>query len=191
MTRRLARTAGPLFAVVLMAVAVFTVIDHSRHSHQPDSQQVTNPQSVTPTSGGSLASDGSSPSLAGSQASLDDRVKAFAALYFSLSPATSATEVKHAVTPYATRHFLQTAQFGFGTSEADQAMLQEGASLQVTAESGLDGDYINANAKAGNVTLHVTKYDADGNVVTSFNYQQPMTWVKQGNTWFVDAAPRT
>jgi len=187
--KRLTSKLGPLVVVLLIAVAVYTVI-HSRHSNH-DGQTAAPKGSVTSSAADQATPSSDPPALEASKASLNDRVKAFAALYFSLSPARSAAEIKQAVTPYATRHFLQTAQFGFGSSEADQDMLREGASRQVTAVSALVGEFTDPNTATGSVTLHVVQYDGDGSVVTSFNYQQPMTWVKQGKTWLIDNAPTT
>jgi hypothetical protein len=179
---------GKLLVVCLVIVAGFSLL---HHRHKQDGQ-TSAPQEPVSSSAAHVTTPGTdAPSLTASKNSLNARVKTFAALYYSLSPAKSAAEVQRAVTPYATQHFLQTAQFGFGTSEADQSMLREGESLRVTATSGLVGELATPDTASGSVRLHVVQYDHDGNVVQSFNYQQAMTWVRQGNAWFIDEAPRT
>jgi hypothetical protein len=86
---------------------------------------------------------------------------------------------------------MQTATFGYGSSEADQAMLKEGASLKVRALTGLIGIFLDRDTARGAVRLRVSKYDRDGKLVTAFSYNQYITLVRQGGTWLVDEAPRT
>jgi hypothetical protein len=181
----LARFVGPMLAVALVAAAIVLTLHKSDGSGDPSVPSPDEPSSVPPSSGSRPAQ------LTDDKAQLNKRVKAFSRLYFSLSPTRSPENIKEAVTPYASAHFLNTAVFGFSSSVADQAMLEEGASLEVTAVSDLIGEYLDARTVAGSVTLHVTKLDHDGNVITSFEHQQEMTWVKQDNTWLIYATPRT
>jgi len=122
---------------------------------------------------------------------LNHRVRAFTAVYFSLSPAKSNTEMRAEIAPYATENFMQSARIGYGTSAADQAMLREGSELKAKALGGLDGHFDSVNRAFGTVEMHIIKYDRDGNVVMSYNRTQSMTWVRQGSTWLIDDMPIT
>ena len=161
---------------------------------RPADQTPAETQSASPEHG----DGGESNPLTHDQVMLDRQVRAFSPLYFSLPPASSPDQVqeineqiREKVTPYATEHFLQTARFGYGSSEADYAMLEEGAALKAKPLTGLVGFFLDRNTARGVVKLHVTKYDRGGHAVTSFNYDQFMTWVRQGDTWLIYEAPRT
>jgi hypothetical protein len=158
-----------------------------RGDETPPPAETNQPPSASTSPSGSTA-----PAAEDSdKARLNKRVKIFSRLYFSLSPGRSPEEIKQAVTPYASAHFLDTAIFGFSSSVADQAMQEEGASLEVTATSDLIGEYLDVQTVVGSVTLRVTKLDHEGHVITTFTHQQDMTWIKQGKTWYIYATPRT
>jgi hypothetical protein len=107
-------------------------------------------------------------------------------LYFARSPELTGQQIKRQVTPYASPQFLESATFGYGSSVADQRMRQEGASLSVDRVSVLYGEMNGHHtAASGVVILHVTKRDRDGNVVSSFDYQQTMTWLRQKGVWLI------
>lgn len=179
---RFFRIVGPLIVVSLLVLAALALINRS--SEQEGSATQPTP-TATPTA------ERTEVLSAEDRSALSDRVDAFSELFFSLDPSKSNEEVEQSVRPYATDTFMETAQFGFGASEADQAMIREGAVLEVKAVSELVGGVLNKTTVTGSVTLLVTKLDSDGNIVTSNERQQEMTWVKTDGVWLIREAPRT
>ena len=125
------------------------------------------------------------------QVELDRLVRKFAPLYFSLPPDPNLEEVKRQIKPLVTDSFLESAQFGFGSSEADLAMIREGASLEVKALTGLVGLFLDDDTARGSVRLRITKFDRDGSVVISFSSDQLITVIRQDDAWMIDSVPRT
>jgi hypothetical protein len=136
------------------------------------------------------------------KATLDERVKAFVAVYFSVTPPKGATDMaqaiklsaassKLAVQPYATTNFMRTATFGYGTSEAGRSLFATKTTKTATADTGLVDSQITTSTASGTVMVHYSLTDLHGIVVDLGVVPQLLTLKKQGQTWFVDAAPLT
>ena len=117
---RFFKILGPLAVIGLMVLAALTLINRS-----PE-QQGNDPQ---PAPSASATTHGTEVLSTEDRLALSNRVHAFSELFFSLDPSKSSEEVEQSVRPYATDSFMETAKFGFGTSEADQARIREGAGL--------------------------------------------------------------
>lgn len=178
--------------VLLGLTAVFCVVGMVWAMSGED-RSTTSPDTAarTPTTTPTKAANPSDEELMDERVPLNTRVKAFTALYFSLSPAKSNTELRSEIQPYATPHFMESAKIGYGTSAADEAMLREKAELKAEALTGLDGHFDSPTRAFGVVQFRVTKFDQDGNIVWSHIRTQAMTWVKQGSTWLIDDLPIT
>jgi cytoskeletal protein RodZ len=179
--------------VLCVTVLIFSVV--LRNGKQPASAKSgddTNTSSSAHTSPTEDASAQDDPkSLVDDRTAINDSVKAFVNRYYSLSPTVSAEKIRQSVKPFATRSFLQNATFGFGTSEADKAMIREGASKTSRAAQDFDGEFYDSKTVVGTVTLEETKWDRDHQPVLTFKRDQQLTLVKIGGRWLVQDAPST
>lgn len=150
----------------------------------------------------SVPTEPGSSSSQNAKARLDERVKAFVAAYFSLTPPVgvsdvneaitlSAAQAKRAVRPYVSAHFMRTATFGYGSSEAGRSLLAAGTARTAQAETGLTDTSIVGTTATGTVMIHYSTTDKKGAVVDIGVIPQLLTLTKQGDTWFVDSAPVT
>jgi hypothetical protein len=180
---------GGLIAV-LLATAIWLTVRGSGGADQAStptaspatSASVSNPSQAT--TGPTAVASSDAPGLERLKAQLNRRVKIFSRLYFARSPELTSRQIKQQVAPYASSQFLESATFGYGSSDADQSMRREGASLTVDKVSDLYGELSEDHtAASGVVILHVTKKDRNGQTVSSFNYQQTMTWLLQNGVW--------
>lgn len=191
-----------IIAVVLgMVWALDSQESSQRSGHSSVPPSPTDSVRSQPTASAPTEPNPSSTQTAKSQ--LDSRVKAFVATYFSAAPPEGVTDInqaikqsvvngKQAAQPYATAHFMQTASFGYamyGTQTGSQ-MLESQASIIATPITGLIDAHISSGKANGTVMVHYVKKDENGTIELG-DKPQYLTLVKQGSTWFIDAAPLT
>jgi hypothetical protein len=195
---------GVVLALLVGAAAVWWAIGNSRDdssSPQPAHPTHTAVRPATPEP--SVSTPAQPASTQAIKAQLDERDQAFVAAYLSVTPPEgvadtnqaldkSAETTAKAVKPFATAHFLQTAPFGYAMygTELGSQMLEQHAVITATPTSGLTDARISSGKAVGTVMVHFAKTDDSGTYDLGDKPQQ-LTLVKQGNTWFINAAPIT
>jgi hypothetical protein len=192
-------------AVAVLCISVITYIMVAHGGDQPATARTDPKPSAagTPTQAQSqaVAKDESS-AIVRERSRLNARVKAFCEFYFSRPAAEDkqkaaevAQEIRTKVTPYVTANFLRDAPFGFGSSDADQAMIREQASMEAVAVSDFDSEEFNPDVEdkplAGTIKVVKAKLDRNHQEVVKFTHVQELIVVKHDGAWYIDEAPAT
>jgi hypothetical protein len=172
---------------VCIAASIFVTHQNGGSKQQttnlsrPDvsSTKTSSPEVTAPSSPTSGQSSPSQPSSSGNN--LNEQVKAFVSLYYSYKPGTTASDIKTAIKPYASGHFLRGTTILASNIAGDSP---DGRSFEVTAPDGLNTE-TDGHWASGNVLLQVITLDLDNRVLQQDFPVIHMTWHNQNGRWVI------